>query len=264
MEIALYLGLGCFAGFLAGLFGIGGGLIIVPVLVWTFTHQGIDIGVAMHMALATSLATIVITTLNSAYAHHQQGHVHWPTVRALVLFLMLGSVIGVSVAHHLPGQLLSNIFMGFLLLMSVYMWFSKEPKQERLRKANWRWKLASSVMGFLSAILGIGGALFMVPFLKSKRMAIRYTIGTAAFCAAPLAFTGAVSYMLAGSDVTSLPAATIGYVHIWAFMGIVLTSSVFSQIGAKLVSRLPPKAMKRAFSVFLWVLAGNLIWKLYG
>lgn len=264
MEFALYLGLGCIAGFLAGLFGIGGGLIIVPVLMWTFSHQGIDISVAMHMALATSLATIVITSLNSAWAHHKQEHVHWPTVRALVLFLMLGSVIGVTIAHRLSGQLLSNIFMGFLLLMSVYMWFSKEPAQEKFRQANWRWKLACSVMGLLSAILGIGGALFMVPFLKSKRMAIRYAIGTAAFCAAPLAMTGAASYMLAGSDVEALPDATIGYVHIWAFLGIVLTSSVFSRVGAKLVAKLPPQTMRRAFSLFLWLLAGNLIWKLYG
>ncbi|MCM2681275.1 sulfite exporter TauE/SafE family protein [Echinimonas agarilytica] len=262
MDIVLYLALGCVGGFLAGLFGIGGGLIIVPTLVWVFRHQGYDMSVAMHMALATSLATIVVTGISSARAHHQQHHVHWPTAKALTPFLVLGSVSGVVVAHFLTGQLLGRLFVGFLILMSVYMWFSPEPKQHRFRVANWRWKFASTLMGVLSALLGIGGALFMVPFLKSKGMAIRYAIGTAAFCGVPLAVTGTIGYMLGGGAEQPLPVYTIGYVNLLAFACIVLTSSHFSKVGAKLVTKVPPQRMRRGFAVFIWVLAANLIYKM--
>lgn len=264
MDFLLYLGLGCVAGFLAGLFGIGGGMIIVPVLFSTLTVQGVDISVAMHISLATSLATIVVTGANSAWAHHKQHHVHWPTAKALIPFLMLGSLLGVSIAHHLSGELLSRLFMGFLVTMSFYIWFSPEPKAHKFRVPNWRWKGAASVMGTLSAILGVGGALFMVPFLKSKGMAIRYAIGTTSLCGVPLALTGAIAYMFAGTQVEEVPGFTLGYVNLWAFLGIVLTSSVFSRIGAKTVAKLKPQFTRRAFSLFLWVLVGNLIWKQMG
>lgn len=264
MDFLLYLGLGCVAGFLAGLFGIGGGLIIVPVLLSTLTAQGVDLSVAMHISLATSLTTIVVTGANSAWAHHRQQHVHWPTAKALIPFLMLGSLVGVSIAHHLSGQTLTRVFMGFLITMSIYIWFSPEPSAHRFRVANWRWKAAASVMGTLSAILGVGGALFMVPFLKSKGMSIRHAIGTTSLCGVPLALTGAIGYMVAGLQVTDVPGFTFGYVNVWALLGITLTSSVFSRIGAKTVAKLAPQFTRRAFAVFLWILVGHLIWKLVG
>ena len=236
-------------------------MIIVPVLLSTFTLQGVPLDVAMHMALATSLATIVVTGMNSAWAHHKQLHVHWPTAKALVPFLVLGSALGVTVAHHLSGQLLSRAFVGFMVCMSFYIWFSPEPKPCDFGVPNWRWKLASAVFGTLSAILGVGGALFLVPFLKSKGMGIRHAIGTAAFCGVPLALTGALGYMWAGEQVGDLPGLNLGYIHLTAFAGIVLTSSVFSRVGARLVSRISPNWTRRSFAVFLWVLVANLIWK---
>lgn len=266
MDFLLFLGLGCVAGFLAGLFGIGGGMIIVPVLFSTLTLQGVDISVAMHMALATSLATIVVTGTNSALAHHKQHHIHWPTAKALIPFLILGSMVGVGVANQLSGYTLSRLFMVFLFVMSVYIWLSPEPTQEVFRVANWRWKFAASVMGALSAVLGVGGALFMLPFLKSKGMVIRYAIGTTAACGVPLALTGALGYILVGGDDLSakVPGWSLGYVNLTAFLGIVLTSSVFSRIGAKVVAKLPAKWTKRAFAVFLWILVSSLIWKQLG
>ncbi|WP_193483904.1 sulfite exporter TauE/SafE family protein [Nitrincola tibetensis] len=254
MVIALYLALGAFAGLVAGLFGIGGGLIIVPVLIFSFEAQGMPVEYLTHMAVATSLATIVITSMSSVRAHHAKGAVDWPLFRSLTLGILVGAMLGVNTAMLLPGHVLQMIFGVFALLVALQMAFSLHPKQSGEAPTGIELKCAGGVIGWASSIFGIGGGTLSVPYLTWRRQEMRRAVATSAACGLPIAVMGALTNVWVGLD-KPLPEWSLGYVYLPAFLGIVISSSLFAGVGARLAHKLPQSVLKKCFAAFLFVIA---------
>ena len=260
----LYLALGAAAGVVAGVFGIGGGVLIVPVLIFAFTLQGLPADVLTHMAVATSLATIVVTSCSSIWAHHQKGAVEWRLVKWLTPGILLGSYLGVLVAVRLDGELLQMIFGVFALLAGIQMYFSIQPKPDPSVLSKLNLSLGGLGVGGLSVLFGIGGGTINVPFLSWGGVVMQRAVATAAACGLPIAVVGAATNAVAGWGYNGLPDWSIGYIYLPAFVGIVLASTFTARYGALLAHRLSPRTLKRCFALFLmsvgvYLLLRNLI-----
>lgn len=261
-ALALYLAFGCLAGLLSGLFGIGGGVVIVPFLVWQLAGHGVPADLLMVVAVATSLATIVATSLSAVYAHHRRGAVDWPMVGRLSPGILLGAVVGSVVAERLPVAWFKLVFALFLLFVAVRMLVGGQGGEGRhWPKVGWLLVLAGVGIGAASAVLGIGGGTLSVPFLVKCRYAMRQAVAISSACGFPIALAGTASYLVLGWRHPGLPAETLGYVHLPAFFGIVLTSVAFAPLGAKLAHSLPTLQLKRIFSLVLFVVGGKLLWQ---
>mgnify|MGYP000079257992 CR=1 FL=1 len=258
-SLLIYLVLGVFAGIAAGLFGIGGGLLIVPVLIIAFTAQGLPPEVLTHLAVGTSLATIVVTSISSVMAHHKKGAVQWPLFRFLAVGILLGAVLGVKTAGQMSGSML-QIFLGcFALLVAVQMSFNLKPNAGSSEPGSAQLVVSGGVIGWASAIFGIGGGTLTVPYLSWKRVQMQQAVATSAACGLPIAVTAALTNIHQGWGAEGLPEWSLGYIYLPAFVGIVLTSSVFAKVGAKLAHSLPPLVLKRIFAVFLVVVGGRFL-----
>ncbi len=265
--LILYLLTGCFAGFTAGLLGVGGGLIIVPVLYYIFSSQligaTIETGQIMHMALATSLATIVITSLSSSYAHHKKRAVLWKTVGLLSPGIVAGAWAGGLFAAQLSSNILKLVFALFELLMALLLLSGFQPgKRHRDEVAYWQPALSGKsainggfIIGLVSAIVGIGGGSLSVPFLHWSGIKIKNAVATSAACGLPIALSGTASYIYTGWHQPFQHLTTLGYVNITAFLAISMTSLIFAPFGVKLAHALPDKTLKRIFAIFLLVLS---------
>jgi len=253
MEFLLYLPLGAAAGVMAGLFGIGGGLIIVPVLVFSFTAQGFDPTVLTHLAVGTSLATIVFTSINSVLAHHRKGAVLWPIFVWLTAGILLGAVLGSLTAASLKGPLLQKIIGLFAIAMALQMGLDLRPKASREVPGKPGLSLAGVVIGWASAIFGIGGGSLTVPFLTWRSVPMQQAVATSAACGLPIAVSSALSFMAVGWGEAHLPDWSLGYVYLPAMIGIAATSMFFARVGANLAHRLPPRVLKRLFALQLMV-----------
>ncbi|WP_366516524.1 sulfite exporter TauE/SafE family protein [Thalassolituus hydrocarboniclasticus] len=251
MTFLLFLAVGSVAGLLAGLFGIGGGMVIVPVLVITFAAQGVSEAVLTHMAVATSLATIVFTSLSSVREHHRQGAVDWTLVGVMSIGIVLGTMLGVSLITAVPGPLLQKIIGVFALLLAAKMFFGLEPKGAGKRPGNRGLIMAGSVVGFGSSWFGIGGGTFTVPYLSWMKIPMRQAVATSAACGLPIALTGAISNVAAGWNHADLPEWSTGFLYWPAIIGIVLTSVPFAKVGAKLAHRLDQALLKKGFALLL-------------
>jgi hypothetical protein len=251
MEFALYLVLGGFAGLLAGLFGVGGGMIIVPVLVFSFTLQGFDPLVLTHLAVGTSLASIVFTSLNSIRAHHLKGGVLWPVVLWMTFGILFGAALGSLTAAAIQGPLLQKIIGVFAIAVSVQMAFSLQPKASRGVPGKPGLTLVGVVVGWASAIFGIGGGSLTVPFLSWRSVPIQKAVATSAACGLPIAVVGALSFAVVGWQDPHLPAWSFGFVYFPAVLGIAITSMFFARIGAQLAHRLSALMLRRLFALLL-------------
>ena len=251
--------LGALAGFLAGLFGIGGGLIIVPILVWLFEYQGIAESLIMIMAIATSLATIVITAIASISAHHKLGTINWQTVYQLVPGILLGVIFGAVIADSLPSQMLRTIFIIYLLYTTTKMALQLKPKATQIHLSRFLLTIYGIIIGLLSTLLGIGGGTLTVPMLVSANVAMRNSVGIASACGFPIALVATVSYGVLGMQATQLPTWSLGYIYLPAFFGIVSTSVIMAPFGARIANRLPTEKLKRYFSVMLLLAALKLM-----
>ncbi|WP_104202159.1 sulfite exporter TauE/SafE family protein [Billgrantia saliphila] len=255
MTLALtllgYLALGAVAGLMAGLFGVGGGLVIVPALVFAFGLQGVDAGIAMHLAIGTSLATIVITGGSSAWAHYQRGSVQRDAFLALLPGLMLGAVAGVFVAGALSGGLLGTLFGIFVILMASRMAMGFGPRLGRRMPSRPVMGVAGSVIGGVSALFGIGGGTLCVPWLSRCGASMAQAVGTAAACGMPIALFGAVTFIAVGWNDPRLPAGATGFVMWPAFLGIVMASVPCARIGARLAHSLPARVLRLSFAGLL-------------
>ncbi len=259
-TFSLCLLFGGFAGILAGMFGIGGGMVLVPFFVWLFNRQGIAAEWNMIMAVATSLATIIVTATASISAHHRRGAVLWDIVAWLAPTVFAGAVLGTLIAEYLPAELLKTLFAIFLIYAALQMALHLQPGARDLRRDPLLLAMAGAVIGMVSAILGIGGGTLTVPFLTKCRFPIRNAVAIASTCGLPIAIAGTLSYMLLGWNKTGLPAGSAGYVYLPAFFGIVITSSLLAPVGAKLAQTLPTIRLKRYFSVLLLIAAIKLLW----
>ncbi|NVJ66681.1 MAG: sulfite exporter TauE/SafE family protein [Gammaproteobacteria bacterium] len=251
--IILLLALGLLNGVLAGLLGIGGGLVIVPAMVWLLPKIGVPAEHLMHMALATSMATICFTAISSAYAHHKRGSVSTRLLKILVPAIAAGALLGAYIADLIDSIWLGRIFGAGAVLMGLQMILGKQPtaKGGQLSAANAA--PAGVFMGALSSLLGIGGGSLVVPYLLYHKENLVMAIGTAAACGLPLAIMATIGYVVLGWNVADLPPYHLGYVYLPAVAAIALGSVASAPIGAYLAHKLPTQIIKRIFAVLLIV-----------
>jgi uncharacterized membrane protein YfcA len=252
MEYALYLALGACAGVLAGLFGVGGGIIIVPVLVFSFGLQGFAPDVLTHLAVGTSLATIVFTSLNAIREHHKRGAVRWSVFAWMTLGIVIGGALGAKTASLIQGPHLQKIIGVFALLVSVQMFLDFKPKASRDVPGKGGLTVAGVVIGWASAIFGIGGGSLTVPYLSWRSVPMQQAIATSSACGLPIAVSGAASFILLGWQEPLLPAHSFGFVYLPALVGIAITSMLCARYGARLAHKLSPRLLKRLFALLLF------------
>ncbi|ELA09460.1 hypothetical protein MOMA_03620 [Moraxella macacae 0408225] len=253
---------GAFAGVCAGLFGVGGGLIIVPVLMAIFTAYGYSPDVITHLAVGTSLATIIVTSISSMQSHHKRGGVRWDIWKNMSIGLVVGSVFGAWIADLLKGEILTALIACMAMLMGLKMFTAKKSDTASTRTLpNAPIQMGvGGLIGSASAIFGIGGGSFTVPFLSRFGLDMKQAVGTSSACGLPIAIAGALGFMFFGRDVTGLPPDAIGFVHITAFVCISLMSFMFAKIGAKLAHQLPASTLKRMFGVLLVIVGIKMLW----
>jgi uncharacterized membrane protein YfcA len=261
MVLLAYMVLGCVAGLLAGLFGIGGGLIIVPALIYAFAIQGVSAEVSTHLAVGTSLATIVVTSLSSVRTHHQAGAVNWPVFRVLAPGIVMGSIAGVFVAASLSGPVLQLAIGCFAICIAIQMGLDLKPSPHRELPAASLTIAIGVGIGLLSAVFGIGGGSLTVPFLSYCNQVMQRAVATAAACGLPLAVAAAITNLVAGWGHAGLPQWSTGYVYWPAFAGIVLTSALFAKYGARLAHRLSGVVLKRCFAALLLFIGSSFVYQ---
>lgn len=258
-DVLLYLGVGAFAGLLAGLFGVGGGLVIVPVLVFVFETRQVAPDLVMHLAVGTSLATIVFTSLSSVRAHHRRGAVQWRTFARLTPGIVVGAWIGAALADLLPSDALRRFFGVFELAVAAQMGLALRPAPHRDLPARFGMGLAGVAIGGLSAIVGIGGGSLTVPFLTWCNVPMRNAVATSAACGLPIAVAGALGFVVAGWGESQLPSWASGYLYWPALLGVVAASVVLAPVGARLAHSLPGDLLKRGFALFLAALGIRML-----
>lgn len=263
MELFIFLAIGSLAGFAAGLFGVGGGIIIVPLLYGVFTHMGYEPQVIMHMALGTSLATIIVTSTSSLIAHHKNGAVIWSIFKNLTPGLALGSFLGAGVAGLLSSANLQLIIGVFVIWVSYKMMFGTRhgKDQASFLPSTFKQYCAGTGIGVASAIFGIGGGSLTVPYLNYYGIKMQKAVGTSAACGLPIAFAGAIGFVFFGSKAHASIPNSIGFVHIYAFLGISTMSFFTAKLGAKAAHTLSPTALKKGFAVLLFSVGGFFIIK---
>jgi len=254
-----YVLTGMIAGVLAGMLGVGGGLVIVPVLAYLFSQQSFDSAVIMHLAIGTSLATIVLTSLSSIRAHQRRGAIVWRVVAQLSPGIIIGTWFGAAVAHQLPTAVLRLIFGGFELLVAVQMAFEYSAAPHRQLPGRTGTGIAGVIIGTVSAIVGIGGGTLTVPFLTWCNIEIRRAVATSAACGLPIALSGTVAYVVTGWNEPALPGASSGYLHWPALLGIGFTSVLFAPLGAHFAHTLPLRTLRRFFALFLLLLGIRML-----
>lgn len=255
MDILLiYLAAGAVAGLIAGLFGVGGGLIIVPVLVYVFSTQGLNAELIVHMAIGTSLATIVFTSLSSVRAHHKRGAVRWDLFWQLTPSIVIGALLGSIVADWMPAAVLSRFFAVFEWLVAIQLLLNFRPKPSRTVPGKLGMAAVGNSIGALSSIVGVGGGTMTVPFLVWCNVAVHQAVGTSSACGIPIAVAGAVGFVVMGWEASQPVAWSLGYLYLPAFLGVVAASVLFAPVGAWVAHRLPGDKLKRLFGLFLFAL----------
>ena len=255
--------LGAFAGVLAGLLGIGGGLVIVPMLNIAFELQNFPEVHIQHVALGTSLATIIFTSLSSMRAHHKRGAIDYTAFWRLTPGIVTGTYLGAWVAALLPTMFLKALFGFFLYYVASQMLLNIKPKSGCELPGLPGTFAAGSVIGSFSALVGIGGGTLTVPFLSWCNRTIHVSIATAAAVGLPIALSGTAGFIVNGMGVEGIPGPHIGYVYLPAFFGIIATSMLTAPFGAKLAHSLPVAKLKRIFAVLLLVVGTKMLWSAF-
>jgi uncharacterized protein len=254
-----YLAIGAVAGFLAGLLGIGGGAIIVPLLVAAYSAQGLPQEHLLHIALGTSMATIFFTSLSSMRAHHQRGAVDWAVTRAMSPGILTGSFGAALVAGLLPTRPLAIIFTALVSYAAVTMFFDLRPKQTRELPGPAGIFLAGAAIGIAASLFAAGGAFLSIPFLAWCNMPLRRAIGTAAANGFPIALAGSAGYIVQGWQVPGLPAGALGFIYLPAFALIVATSMLIAPLGARTAYLLPVKQLRIIFALMMLGMAVRML-----
>lgn len=253
-----YILLGAIAGLIAGIFGLGGGIIIVPTLIFTFTYLNFPPEVLTHIAVGTSLSTILFTSLSAIYVHHKKLAINWPVAIKLSGGMLLGGLVGAYFADFFSGELLQKIFAIYSLTVACQMWFSWQPKGAFVLPKKSGLTLMGGGIGAISGLFGIAGGSLVVPMLSMYRIKITEAIATASATGFPIALSGTVGYVFMGWDNLALPEYSMGYLYLPATLGIIISSTVFAKVGAKLAHRLPAAILKKAFSIVLLLVAIKL------
>ena len=260
MDYFLYISIGILAGLISGLFGLGGGAVIVPLLIFAFSIQGIAPEVSTHLAIGTSLATIIFTALSSIYTHQQNNGVRWDLVKRVAPSLVIGAWLGGNFAIAINGLLLQLMFGAFMVLVALQLLLYSPKVGTKSTPGSIVMNIAGGIIGGVSAIFGIGGGTLTIPFLTYYGISIHQAVATAAVCGLPIALVAA--YVFASIEVShaTLPAGSLGYIFIPAWLGIIVTSLPCARIGAKIAHRVNPTQLKTAFAWLLMFLGARFIW----
>ena len=264
-AVVLYLALGLATGVLAGLLGVGGGLLMVPMLVMMFSAQaGFPVGEILHMALGTSMAVILFTSLASLRAHHRHGAVMWPVVAQITPGILLGTGVGTLFAAQVPAKPLAIFFTAFVCVVAVQMALNLKPKAARQLPGAFGVAGVGVGIGAVSALVAIGGGSLTVPFLTWCNVRVQQAIGTSAAVGFPIAVGGSLGYVFNGWGHPGLPEWSLGFVYLPAFALLVPASMLTAPLGARLAHRLPVATLKRIFSGVQIFLAGKMLWSIFG
>ena len=259
---AAMLATGCVAGVLAGLFGIGGGIVIVPVLEAVLGLLGVDAAIRMHVAVATSLATIVPTSVSSARAHHVRGAVDVEVVKRWSLFVLIGALLGAWIASQVHSRVLAAVFATLALLVALKMTFLPNSRNltEAVPRSAWV-PVIPTAIGCFSSMMGIGGGTFSVMTLTLFNEPIHRAVGTAALFGLVISLPGAIGYIVTGWSDPRLPPGSLGYVNLIGFLFIAPATVLVAPLGAKLAHAVSERKLSVAFGIFLVVAAVRLFWR---
>lgn len=257
--IVSFMALGAVVGVMAGLLGIGGGLIVVPALLFLLPWAGIDPAISMQIALATSLSTIIATSGSSALNHFKLGNVDMYVVKWLMPGVVVGGFLGANVAEWIPATYLPKVFGVIVLLLAIQMLFSIRTKASKPMPGNVATVTYGTGIGVVSSLAGIGGGSLSVPFLNRHGVEMRKAVGSSSVCGCMIAISGMIGFILHGYKVESLPSYSLGYVYLPALIAIASTSMLTTRIGAKLATSLPTPTLKKIFALFLVFVAGTML-----
>lgn len=254
-----YLAVGAFVGFFAGLLGIGGGAAMVPVLAFVYAAKGFDATQVVHLALGTSMATILFTSISSVRAHHLHRAVNWPTVKLMAPGIVVGTFSGALLASLLNIQLLTIVFTMLIYYISAQMLFGKKPQPGAAPLSVTGMNLRAVMIGIISSLTATGGAALVVAYLAKRGIRIHEAIGTAAAIGWPLAAAGTTGYVITGIGQPDIPDYSLGFVYLPALTCIVIASMLLAPVGAKLAHRTPGATLKKIFAVLLFLLATKML-----
>ena len=258
LLIAALLAMGCVSGFLAGLLGIGGGMLLVPALTFIASARGFSTDYVVKMAVATSLATILFTSLSSVRAHHKRGSVRWDVVKLLAPGIVVGSMLGAQITKLLPAKALALVFAVFVSYSAVQMFIDKKPKPSRRLPQDAGMFGAGAAIGTLSALVGAGGGFISVPFMTWCNVPIHTAVATSSALGFPIALAGTIGYLYAGWNLQGVPEGGFGYLYLPALALIASVSILFAPLGAKAAHSLDVAMLKRVFACLLFVLAAYM------
>lgn len=259
LELAL---LGVATGFLAGLLGIGGGMLMVPFVTLILANQNVAPNLAVKMAIATSMATIIFTSLSSVRAHHKRGAVRWDLVTRLAPGIVIGSIIGsLGVFALLKGSYLAIFFGLFVSFSATQMFLDKKPKPTRQMPGTGGQLAAGGFIGFLSGLVGAGGGFISVPFMTWCNIPIHNAVATSAALGFPIALANVLGYVISGQSVENLPAGSLGYIWLPALLVIAICSFTTAPFGARAAHSIPVGQLKRVFACILYALAAYMLYK---
>jgi uncharacterized membrane protein YfcA len=253
--------LGAGAGFLAGMLGIGGGMIMVPFLVLLLGSQGFPPALMLKIAVATALSTIVLTSLSSLRAHHARGAVRWDITARLAPGIVIGSLAGAQIASAMPARWLTVLFAICVALSATQMLRGRKPRPGRELPGGAGLWGAGSVIGGLSSLAGAGGAFVSVPFMTWCNVPIHQAVGTSAALGFPIALAGSLGYVLAGQHLEGLPRWTLGYLYRPALLVVSTASVLTAPLGARAAHTMNVHQLRRAFALLLYGLAGWMLWQ---
>lgn len=256
---AAYLAIGVAVGFAAGLLGIGGGMVMVPLLVPVMTAQGFPPGHILHAALGTAMASIIFTSVSSVRAHNSYGSVDWLIALSIAPGIMAGSFGAALVAGSIPTRPLALTFTALVFYAATQMLFDLRPKTARALPGKGGLFAFGAAMGGISSLLSAGGAFLSIPFLVWCRTPMRRAIGTAAAIGFPIALAGSAGYVLQGLRVDGLPGYTFGFVYLPALGLVVATSMLVAPLGARVAHRVPAKRLRLVFALLLYLMAASLL-----
>ncbi|MGD8571234.1 MAG: sulfite exporter TauE/SafE family protein [Gammaproteobacteria bacterium] len=257
--LPVYLLVGVIAGLCAGLFGVGGGLIVVPALAYIFVLLDVTSTSLMQLAVGTSLAVIIVTSLSSVIAHHRHGAVQWNLAGRIAPFIAAGALAGAFVASRVPSAQLKIIFAVVEIIIALQMYLEFKPKPARTLPGTPKLGVISGAIGLVSAVVGIGGGTMMVPYLTWCNVEIHKAVATSAACGVPIALAGSLGFIVLVPPAVDLPDNAIGFIYWPAFLGIAVATVLAAPLGAKLAHRLSTRHLRRIFAIFLGLIGLSML-----
>ena len=262
--LALYIVCGALSGFFSGLLGIGGGLVVVPILTAIFDYSlGNSQEHIMHMVVATSLTASIFTSMASAKAHTKKNAVKWNIAKLMSISIVIGTLIGIFAASYFSSATLRVIIVAFLFFVATQILFDLYPAAKQEAPKNMFYRVMGAIIGFISSLVGLAGGSLFVPFLRYTGLNMHVAVGTSSALACAIAGAGALGYAIAGLGISNLPEWNIGYINIPAMLGIAITSVFFAPLGVRISHALPVNTLKRIFAIFLYITATRMLVTLF-